>query len=218
MSYDKSKVTIHATYDDFCETHGLPKPHRVEFDRAKVNKSELDVINNYFSNLCVDLTLYSELFTEEHSISVLNKFNPLVFSRIQKAYIEKLCLSIACLLDPAETGKNKNLSLARIIKQCECPGLDEKQKKLQELYVSTGIKKWRQKLLAHNDLGTLMGRKTLDLKFEHDDVEYILELIQEIFNDISDPTVHTDIKVTLPFDQNGKAFINKLKQSLENEA
>ena len=218
MNYDKSKVNIHASYDEYCEARGSSRPHRVEFDRTKVNQAELDVINNYFSDLCVDLTLYSELFTEDSSIKVLNKFNQLVFHRIQKAYIEKLCLSIACLLDPAETGKSKNLSLARIIKQCECPELDEKLNKLQELYISTGIKKWRQKLLAHNDLGTLMGRKNLDLKFEHDDIQYILELIQEIFDDISDPTVHTDIMVTLPFDQNGRAFINKLELSLKNEA
>ncbi len=213
MSYDKSKITIYG--DDFYEKKGLPKPHRVEFDRTKVKKDELDVINNYFANLCLDLTLYSELFTEARSINVLNEFSPLVFSRIEKAYIEKLCLSLTCLLDPEQTGKNENLSLERVITQCECPELNEKYKELFERYESTGIKSWRNKLLTHNDLDTLMGKKPLELKFDHDDIEYILKLIQEIFNDISDPTVHTDIKVILPFDQDGKAFIIKLELLLK---
>ncbi|WP_414681210.1 hypothetical protein [Marinomonas sp. 2405UD66-6] len=185
---------------------------------TKVNQAELDVIKGYFSNLCTDLTLYSELFTSKETVDVLNEFNSLVFSRVQKAYIEKLCLSIACLLDPAETGKNKNLSLARIIEQCDCHELRDKEEQLKNLYTSTGIKKWRQKLLAHNDLSTLMGRKPLEIKFEYEDIENILELIQEIFDYISDPRVHTDIKVVLPYDKNGRAFVRKLQASLDYDA
>lgn len=55
-----------------------------------------------------------------------------------------------------------------------------------------------------------MGKK-LELKFEHDDIENIIELIQEIFDDISDPTIQTDIRITLPFDQDVNQFISKLK-------
>lgn len=215
---DKFGVSVYASYDEFCKANNIPFPHRVDFDRSKVNQKELKVLKSYFVNLCTDLTLYSELFTSQESVNVLNEFNSLVFSRIQKAYIEKLCLSIACLLDPAETGKNKNLSLAHIVKQCNCPELDNKLSQLNGLYESTGIKQWRQKLLAHNDLRTLMGTKPLNLKFGHDDIENIIELIQEIFDDISDPTVHTDIKVVLPYDKNGRAFIRKLRCSSGDEA
>lgn len=107
MSTDKPETRIYASYDEFCKVRGLPLPKRVEFDRAKVNQDEFKVIKDYFTNLCLDLTVYSDLFTEQQSINVMNEFNPLVFGRIQKAYIEKLCLSLACLLDPAQTGKNK---------------------------------------------------------------------------------------------------------------
>lgn len=215
---DKSGVSVYVSYDEFCEANNLSFPHRVDFDRSKVNQKELEVLKSYFVSLCTDLTLYSELFTCQESVNVLNDFNSLVFSHIQKAYLEKLCLSIACLLDPAETGKNKNLSLARIVKQCDCPELDDKLSKLNCLYESTGIKQWRQKLLAHNDLRTLMGAKPLNLKFRHDDIENIIEIIQEIFDDISDPTVHTDIKVVLPYDKNGRAFVRKLQSSMGNDA
>jgi hypothetical protein len=215
---DDSGVNIYSSYDEFCEKHGFTKPHRVEFDRSRINQPELNVLRNYFSSLCTDLTLYSQLFIEQESLDILNKFSPLVFHRIQRAYIEKLCLSIACLLDPAETNKNKNLSLARIIKQCECAELDEKLEQLNQLYVSTGIKQWRQKLLAHNDLSTLMGEKVLELKFGHDDIENIMSLIQEIFDDICDPSVLTDIKVVLPYDNNGYALIRKMKTIFNNNA
>ncbi|PKG62641.1 MULTISPECIES: hypothetical protein [Pseudoalteromonas] len=218
MSIDKPETRIYASYDEFCKERGLPLPHRVEFDRTKVNQDELKVIKEYFTNLCLDLTIYSDLFTEQQSIDAMNEFNSLVFSRIQKAYIEKLCLSLACLLDPAQTGKNKNLSLARVITQCECPELDGKYSELLKLYEFTGIKSWRSKLLAHNDLNTLMGKKKLDLKFEHDDIESIIELIQEIFDDISDPTVHTDIRIILPFEQDVNQFVSKLKLASNKNA
>lgn len=212
---DDSEISIYSSFDECCKANGLPLPHRVEFDRSKINLQELEVIKNYFADLCIDLTVYSELFTFQESVAVLNQFNPLIFRRIQRAYVEKLCLSIACLLDPAETGKNKNLSLAHIIKQCNCPELEEKLDGLKGLYESTGIKLWRQKLLAHNDLSTLMGVKPLNLKFEHNDINNMMELIQEIFDDISDPTVHTEIGIALPYDKNGSAFIKMLQLSLD---
>ncbi|MCK8044854.1 hypothetical protein MSG37_08150 [Shewanella sp. 1CM18E] len=212
---DDSEISRYSSFDEFCNANGLPLPHRVEFDRSKINQQELKVIKNYFTDLCIDLTVYSDLFTSQESVDTLNEFNDLIFNRIKRAYVEKLCLSIACLLDPAETGNNKNLSLAHIIKQCNCPELDVKLDGLKGIYESTGIKRWRQKLLAHNDLSTLMGVKPLDLKFEHNDIEHMIELIQEIFDDISDPTVHTDIRVVLPFDKNGSAFIKKLQLSLK---
>ncbi|EKO3594226.1 hypothetical protein M3891_003403, partial [Vibrio metschnikovii] len=215
---DNSGVLIYSSYDEYCKENNLPLPKRIEFDRSKVNQQELKVLKSYFISLCTDLTLYSEFFTVQESVDVLNEFNSLVFSRIQRAYLEKLCLSLACLFDPAETRKNKNLSLSRIIKQCNCPELDAKFNELNELYISTGIKNWRQKLLAHNDLRTLMGTKPLKLKFEYDDIENIMELIQEIVDDISYPTVSTDIKVVLPRDQDCGTFIYKLQCVLNNKA
>jgi hypothetical protein len=93
---DNSGVTIHASYDEFCKTHGLEPPKRIEFDRSKVNPEELEVLKGYFSSLCTELTIYKELFTKQESVGVMNKFNSFIFSRIQRAYIEKICLSLAC--------------------------------------------------------------------------------------------------------------------------
>ncbi|WP_337922226.1 hypothetical protein [Vibrio cholerae] len=67
-------------------------------------------------------------------------------------------------------------------------------------------------------INTLMGKSKLELKFEHDDIENIIELIQEIFDDISDPKSQTDIRVTLPFDQNVNHFVNKLKSASNKNA
>lgn len=218
MSTTEPEVNIYASYDEFCEKNKLPLPKRVELDRTKVNQAELKTIKEYFTNLCIDLTLYGDLFTKKSSVETLNQFNSLVFCRIQRAYLEKLCLSIACLLDPAQTGNNKNLSLARIIEQCNSPELTEKYSDLEELYVATGIKQWRRKVLAHNDLSTFIGHRPLELKLEHSNIENIVELIQEIFDDITYPTVHTDIRVVLPRDKDAHAFIHKLQLALEKNA
>src|SRR5215471_5302470 len=174
----------------------------IKVDRSKVNHQELDTLKQYFRNLCTDLTIYQDLFTREQAVTVLNRFSSLIFARIQQTYIQKLCLSLACLFDPEQTGKNKNLSLQRLVNQCDCNELTKMYDDLVQIYDATGIRDWRNKVLAHNDLGTLLGTETLTVNLNWSVIEHISEKIQEIFGTMSDPHVQTDIRNLLPADKN----------------
>jgi len=203
------------TQEEFFKRMGRSIPNHPNIDRSNISSEELQFFDRYFSTLCTDLTIYKQLFSTEESITVLNSFNSLIFGRIQATYIERICLKIACLLDPAESGKggvNKNLTLKRFVTQCNSSELNTLIGNLDTLYDSTGIKTWRNKVLAHSDLKTAMGEFDFDLKFSLEDLENIIQCVQEILDLIVDPNVTTDTEVKLPYGSDVSSFIAKIKK------
>src|SRR5690554_8189758 len=95
----------------------LDPMNKIDFSLSDINPDELAVLKTYFSEICTDFTLYMQLFSEKESIEQVNQFNSFVFNRLERAYLEKICLKIATLMDPARTGGNQNLSLIRFIEQ-----------------------------------------------------------------------------------------------------
>lgn len=215
MSKKSNKVRT-CTQEEFYSRMGLEIPNRPEIDRSKINDSELEFFKDYFVTLCTDLTIYKELFAEPDSVKTLNDFSPLIFSRIQSSYLERICLKIACLLDPAlsgRDGKNKNMTLKRFTELCCSEELNTLVSRLEDLYSSTGIKKWRNKVLSHTDLKTAMGQLDFELKFEVVDLQRIVISIQEILDLINDPSVTSDTEVKLPYGRDVHSFLVKLKSS-----
>ncbi len=211
---NRREVTT-STQEEFFKRMGRSIPNHPKIDRSIISPEELKLFDKYFSTLCTDLTIYKQLFSIEESIEVLNSFSSIIFGRIQSTYIERICLKIACLLDPAESGRNginKNLTLKRFASQCNSAELNTLIKNLDALYNSTGIKTWRNKVLAHSDLKTAMGEFDFDLKFTLEDLENIIQCIQEIVDLIVGPNVTTDTEVVLPYGNDVGSFIAKLKK------
>jgi hypothetical protein len=212
---DEKKVCRTSSLEEFYDRMGFSLPKQVTVDRDLFEESELKCFEDYFVSLCTDLTIYNQLFGSDDSVAVLNEFNNFIFHRIQLNFIEKICLKIACLMDPAASGRNcsnKNLSLKRFVEIANCPELNKAYEKLYESYEKTGIKTWRNKILAHTDLNTAMGKFTFNLNFEADDLNQIIREIQDIIDLIKDPEVYTDTEVTLPFDSDVNSFIFKLSK------
>ena len=117
-------------------------------------------------------------------------------------------------MDPASSGKgsaNKNLSLKRLVDISQNSELKETYGRLQASYEKTGIKIWRNKILAHTDLKTAMGEYDFELKLDKDTLNEIIREIQDIYDLIKDPNVYKDTAVTLPFDKDVNSFLTKLK-------
>ena len=57
-------------------------------------------------DLSKDLTLYSELYEPEESVSILNNINGFVFGRLQFCLSERIFLAFARFMDPAESRVN----------------------------------------------------------------------------------------------------------------
>lgn len=199
---------------DFYKRTGLLMPEKTHIDRSLFDSGELECFEDYFVSLCTDLTIYNQLFGSDEAISVLNEFSGLIFNRIQRTFVEKICLKIACLMDPASSGKggsNKNLSLRRFVEVADNAELNVAYEKLHKSYEDTGIKEWRNKILAHTDLKTAMGVYDFDLKFDVQALNELIRETQDILDLIKDPCVYTDTEVTLPFGKDVGTFLSKLK-------
>ena len=217
MSDDFKKFKT-STHEDFYERTGIQPPKSISINRDLFCINELKCFEDYFTSLCTDLTIYNQLFCSDDACSVLNEFNGLLFYRIQRSFIEKICLKVACLMDPASSGRggqNENLSLARFVEVAANDELTQTYIRLQNSYENTGIKIWRNKILAHTDLKTAMGEYDFELKFDANTLNKIIREIQDIFDLIKDPKIYTDIEVTLPFDKDVPSFIAKLRMAID---
>lgn len=174
MSNKQTGVVTTSSWDEFSKRTGISLPKTPMVDRSLFSSSELECFENYFVSLCTDLTIYNQLFGTDESIAVLEEFNGFIFKRIHRSYLEKICLKISCLMDPAKAGSNDNLSLLRFVKKAGSPELSAAYDKLYDDYENTGIKTWRNKVLAHTDLKTVMGQFDFKLKFDTDDINQMV--------------------------------------------
>lgn len=213
------KVTI-TTLDDFIrrfpEMADLDPMNRRDFDATVVNKEELELLNQYFSSICIDLTLYMQLFNHKNHVMELNKFNGFVFSRLENAYLEKICLKIATLMDPPKCREDENLSLRRFTEKINSPMLQKSFSCLNEFYEKSGIRDWRRKVLAHADLSVLSGKVKIEMNFERVDIDDFIARVQELIDWLVDPRVATDHQAVLPRDTDGFSFIQKIR--MQNES
>ncbi|NKF52734.1 hypothetical protein G3R49_19440 [Shewanella sp. WXL01] len=217
MSNDK--VTT-STFDDFVkrfpEMAHLDPMNQIDFSLSDINQNELQALKQYFTGICTDLTLYMQLFSQEANITELNKFNGFVFSRLQRAYLERICLKVATLMDPPKSMGNENLSLRRFINQTKSSLLQNQFDLLYEFYKNSGIKDWRNKVLAHADLLTLSGENELNVNFTNQEVEAFVADIQGFIDWVTNPKVQTDHQVVLPRDVDGYSFMHKIKSQNES--
>ncbi|WP_110641954.1 hypothetical protein [Salinicola sp. CPA57] len=209
-----------STFDDFIKRHPdmahLDPMNQLDFDLSSISQSELQTLKHYFSGICTDLTLYMQLFGQEEHVAELNKFNGFIFSCFERACLERICLMVATLMDPPKSMDKENLSLRRFINQTSSSLLQELFNSLEEFYEESGIKDWRNKVLAHADLLTLSGEVELNIHFTRQEVDNFVAKIQEFIDWVSDPKVATDRQVVLPRDADGYSFISKIRSQNES--
>ncbi|GAA0202915.1 hypothetical protein GCM10009123_07710 [Kangiella japonica] len=189
----------------------LDPMNKIDFDVSSLNKEEVVALKSFLAELCTDLTIYVELFDNKENLAELNKFNVLIFSRIERAYIERICLKFSTLMDPPKSCGKENLSFKRFIEITESNLLQALYDEIHDFYVVSGIKNWRNKVLAHADLSTFIAN-TIELNFRRSDITDVIAGCQEFVDWISDPTSTTDHLVKLPYGNDVSSFINGIKK------
>jgi AbiU2 len=189
------------------------KPSEKPLDRKNLAEDEINALQNCMIHLCTDLTIYKQLYTSEESINALNNFNKLIFSRMQDALIERICLQIACLIDPPGDGSNKNLSLKRFQVITNDEVIQQSITSIELMFKSTGMRNWRNKVLAHLDLNTATGKNKIHIKMSYEEIERIVESIQKVVDRLREPGSRMDIMVQLPFNLSGTSFIERIKNA-----
>jgi hypothetical protein len=96
-----------------------------------------------------------DLYTDTQVVARMNEYASAFFGQHQALLVDTLFLEIAKLFDPAQQGKNSNLSLPHLVKVSPFAHANEQVVKAQ-LELAKGalgrIPQLRNKFLAHNDL------------------------------------------------------------------
>ncbi len=166
--------------------------------------------------------LYQELYGSSQSVDVLNHSFPECFSKIQEALFFEIICRTSALFDPAVSGKNKNLTLDYLVLLSEDSCTKERRLELESIkfdFQGTGLKNIRNKLYAHNDHKTYMGKRTFTNEITY---ECMNSLLCRSFSFVRNLGVETN-KIAkdqvivrtknLPKGRNGKVLVSRLKNT-----
>ncbi|MFB2718439.1 AbiU2 domain-containing protein [Shewanella xiamenensis] len=178
------------------------------------------LFKNRLSDISLNFTVYSELFDNTHSIETLNNFHSFIFGNYQKCLVDALYLEVAKLFDP-KGDKDKNLSFSYLISLTNDNNHAELNKDFEELctlFESSNLKKYRNKLLAHNDLKAIQGIKAAKPEVTTETLEVLLKRCWSLFGKIeyalgiTDRAYQTSPHILLPTGTGIDEFITKLQE------
>lgn len=172
------------------------------------------------SDVSLNFTVYTELFDSAEAVEAMNQFHPFIFSNYQRCLVHVLYLELSKLIDPKGKSGSKNLSFEFIISKAS----DEHQiellsdlTELGKLFEEVNLKKFRNKLLAHNDVSTLRGNKVLELEVTVSKLEMILNSSWSLFGKIeyylgiTGRPYQTSSYIQLPTGSSVEEFVDKIK-------
>lgn len=132
---------------------------------------------------------YVELFgTKPSRVDMLNQAAPSFFGIIDREMWKDILMHLARLTDPPKSSGRSNLTVQNIPHLVENPELKARLKELVAVAVSRTAfcRDWRNRIIAHRDLETVMDRpsKPLENGSRHD-VSQALDAITAILNAVS---------------------------------
>jgi hypothetical protein len=165
-----------------------------------VSTEHVETMQKVVADVATEFTLYTQLFVMPDTIDLLNKTASMVFSSYQRSLLNTIYISISRILDPATSGRDKdsNLSFKFIISELELTEnkeLSELLSNTQQLFVSTGLKKYRNKVISHNDLRTI-NNKTQHLSLNYDYLTLLIKNLWALLDMIRFVSGETDVLVT----------------------
>jgi len=165
-----------------------------------VSSEYLEIMQRVVADVATEFTLYTQLFVKPESIDLLNKTASMVFSSYQRSLLNTIYISISRILDPATSGRDKdsNLSFKFLISELEIAENKELSKLLsntQQLFISTGLRKYRNKVISHNDLRTI-NNKTQHLSLNYDDLTLLIKNLWALLDMIRFVSGETDVLIT----------------------
>jgi hypothetical protein len=149
--------------------------------------SKGEVLGAFFL-LCQDVNLawraWNHLFRGRAGQHYLRGRFPYGMEVIAKCISNQVLAGVARIHDPATQGSNQNLSVHRVVENLEWTV--EQKAELVEIVnkmegVAQNLKKLRHKVLAHNDLNTIMNSRSIGLPGNRGFRVYF-EILQQLVN------------------------------------
>jgi hypothetical protein len=103
---------------------------------------------------------YVELFgTRESRIHLMNDAAADFFGKLQQSGFKEVLLDIACVTDAATIGKRENLSIHTLLDRIPDSALRQRVSQLVDIALAKAAfaRDWRNRYLAHRDLGLALG-------------------------------------------------------------
>ena len=148
-------------------------------------------LKNEVNWLYVKWKIYRQLYDQgQKRVDLLNQSAALFFYVIEQSLMSEISIFVSKLTDPARKGRFENLSLyqlqERIEKHCDsvfvsssCEFLKAVEKRCEPL------RKWRDKKLAHLDLGVAMNNGVVKLPdFSREEIGGSISAISDYLNNI----------------------------------
>lgn len=144
----------------------------------KTALAELSRYNSYISDIRREVQLYEQLYCLSASTEILNRNITPVFSIIQKSMFISILTRVSAVFDSKSLGSNENLSLDFLEHKYRTYANEALRSEFDELkgrYQALNIKKYRNKLIAHNDLATVFGESSVSHTIKDGDIMSLLK-------------------------------------------
>ncbi|MEJ6079673.1 hypothetical protein MT391_14210 [Vibrio sp. 1-Bac 57] len=160
----------------------------------------IEKMQRVIADLATEFTLYNQLFVNPNAIELLNKTAPMVFSSYQRSLLNTIYMGISRILDPAKNGRgnDSNLSFKFLVEELALTDHKELSELLAntlETFTSTGLKKYRNKVMSHNDLRTI-NNKTQHLSLNYDGLTLLMKQLWQLLDMIRYAVGETDVLMT----------------------
>lgn len=184
--------------------------------------NEFFQMDRLINELKKKITLYQELFGDKSTVEQLNQSFGEAFSIFQRSMFFEILCRISAMFDPAQTGKDKNLTLDQLLIACGdevSKDLHLSAESLKYDFSKTGIKAARNKIYAHYDLKIYMGKKKLAPNISYEVLWQLLEDLSALVRCLGEVTGkmptsqvrHRPIK--LPIKRNGAALVSRISNT-----
>ncbi|UQG54992.1 MULTISPECIES: hypothetical protein [unclassified Marinobacter] len=184
--------------------------------------NEFFQMDRLIDELKKEITLYQELFGEKSSVDQLNKSFGEAFSIFQRSMFFEIVCRISGMFDPAQMGKDKNLTLDQLISVSGDKVTKDIQLSAEGLkydFAQTGIKAARNMIYAHYDLNIYTGQKKLAPNISYEVSWKLLEDLSALVRSLGDVTgtmphsLVRDLKIKLPKMRNGAALVGRISNA-----
>jgi hypothetical protein len=144
-------------------------------------KKEITICHYYW-------IMYRQILgTSENQIEIINKTNPSFFSMFHNLLIDYITLELSKLTDPANVGKNKNLSLHYLLLKIQDEIIVDLNKDLIAILenlknVTVSFRKRRNKKVAHFD--SQIQSSQVEFKISRKNIEDALLFVRNFMNKI----------------------------------
>ncbi len=139
--------------------------------------TEISRLKSYFTDIQREVQLYEQLYCSQESLAVMNKTLTPVFLILKRSMFISILTRVSAVFDSKSFGVDPNLCLAFLEDKYREHLSGETISKFQALndkYKSLNIKKFRNKLIAHNDFAAVFNPGAVTHTIKQGDIDGLL--------------------------------------------